>query len=161
MPLSHHTYPAIPYCIIFPFLAYCGQFFLNLLTMTLTNKFLLFALREKEFNCVIITKRINGYFCEEKKLHQKPHSRPSAMVFKKRLLYGLFLKGSRRVNSVKILNFIVFSTLKFDEKTCFVVFFFMSENFCSKNIFFIKWVGKVTKIWHLLFMRICFFCMKN
>ena len=111
--------------LFFHFLAYYGQFFLNLLTMTLTNKFLLFALREKEFNCVIITKRINGYFCEEKKLHQKPHSRPSAMVFKKRLLlYGLFLKGSRRVNSVKILNFIVFPTRKFDEKSCFVVFFF-------------------------------------
>ena len=94
--------------LFFHFLAYCGQFFLNLLTMTLTNKFLLFALQEKEFNCVIITKRIPGYFCEEKKLHQKPHSRPSAMVFKKRLLYGLFLKGSRRVNSVKILNFIIF-----------------------------------------------------
>ena len=56
--------------LFFHFLAYCGQFFLNLLTMTLTNKFLLFALQEKEFNCVIITKRINGYFCEEKKLHQ-------------------------------------------------------------------------------------------
>ena len=60
----------------------------------------------------------------KKKIAPKPHSRPSAMVFKKRLLYGLFLKGSRRVNSVKILNFIVFSTPKFDERKVVLWYFF-------------------------------------
>ena len=61
--------------------------------------------------------------------------------------------------------FIYNSTLKFEEKSCFVVFFhewnewknpqfnFSSQNLSIERNFF-KWDGKVTKIWHLLFHRI-------
>ena len=100
------------------------------------NKFLLFALWEKEFNCVI-TKRIIGYFCEEKKIAPKPHTPPAAVVQEKVAHWVSF----ERLVQIQLELIVWFCSLEFPASSLHSTHCWNSNYFLKKHLW--------KKLWYL------------